>query len=117
MKFFKYSPKRQQYFEECIDAEFNSTSTTEKCKKFKECCRTRWVERHDAFAVFVDFLKPLMVCLEGMDQNDGNHWNRESRGDAYSLFAGFEKVFILSITGYCLRNIGHHKAFECSTTE
>jgi len=33
VKFFKYSPKHQQYFEECIDAEFNTTSTTEKRKK------------------------------------------------------------------------------------
>jgi len=66
VKFFKYSPKRQQYFEECIDAEFNTTNTTEKCKKLKELCWTRWVERHDASAVFLDF---LMVCLESIDGN------------------------------------------------
>ena len=24
VRYFKYSPKRQQYFEECIDAEFNT---------------------------------------------------------------------------------------------
>ena len=27
VKFFKYSPKRQQFFEECIDAQFNTTAS------------------------------------------------------------------------------------------
>jgi len=30
VKFFKYSPKHQQYFEECIDAEFNTTIVVPK---------------------------------------------------------------------------------------
>jgi len=40
-----------------------------------------------------------MVCLEGIDQNDGNHWNRESRGDAYnSLLLALQKFsFIVSL--------------------
>ena len=44
VRYFKYSPKRQLYFEECIDAEFNTTVTKEKRTKLKEPCRTRWVE-------------------------------------------------------------------------
>ena len=39
-RYFKYSPKRQQYFEECIDAEFNTTVTKEKRTTLKELCRT-----------------------------------------------------------------------------
>jgi len=39
-----------------------------------------------------------MVCLEGIDQNDGNHWNRDSRGDAYSLLLPLQKFsFIVSL--------------------
>ena len=91
VRYFKYSPKRQQYFEECIDAEFNTTHTKEKRTKLKKLCRTRWVERHDAFAVFVDFLKPLMACLENINVNNGSEWNRESRADAYSLLLALQK--------------------------
>ena len=91
VRYFKYSPKRQQYFEECIDAEFNTTGTKEKRTKLKELCRTRWVERHDAFAVFVDFLKPLVVCLDNINSNNGREWNRESRADAYSLLLALQK--------------------------
>ena len=70
-------------------------------KKLKELCRTRWVERHDAFAIFLDFLKPLLVWLEGIDRNDGNHWNRESHSDVYSLLLALQKfsfVVLLVIT-------------------
>ena len=30
VRFFKYSPKCQQYFEKCIDAEFNTSDTKEQ---------------------------------------------------------------------------------------
>ena len=36
---FKYSPKHQQYFEEYIDAEFNTSGTTEKREKIKSSVR------------------------------------------------------------------------------
>jgi len=51
VRYFKYSPKHQQYFEECIGAEFNTDATQEKHTKLKELWRTRWVERHNPFAV------------------------------------------------------------------
>ena len=98
VRYFKYSPKRQLYFEECIDAEFNTTVTKEKRTKLKELCRTRWVERHDAFAVFVDFLKPLGVCLDSINSNNGREWSRESRADAYSLLLALQKFsFVVSL--------------------
>ena len=75
-----------------LDAEFNTTHTKEKRTKLKELCQTRWVERHDTFVVFVDFLKPLMVCLENINANNGSEWNRESRADAYSLFLALQKL-------------------------
>ena len=40
---------------------------------------TRWVERHDASAVFVDFLKPLVACLDNINANNGREWNRSSQ--------------------------------------
>ena len=32
--------------------------------RFKEMCKTRWVERHEAFDVFIDLYLPLVSCLE-----------------------------------------------------
>jgi len=87
-----------------MSAVFNTTNTTEKCKKLKELCWTRWVERHDAFAVFLDF---LIVCIESVD---GNHWNRESHGDAYLALQKFS--FIVSLHGYYQRSFGYYKALS-----
>lgn len=47
-------------------------------------CRTRWVERHDAFEVFVSLYKPVVTCLESIVLSTSN-WNKESRDDADSL--------------------------------
>jgi hypothetical protein len=32
--------------------------------KLKQLCRTRWVERHDAFSVFLDFFPAIVQTLE-----------------------------------------------------
>ena len=47
-RFFNNSPKRQVLLETWIDKIFPD----ERRKKLKEMCRTRWVERHEAFTVF-----------------------------------------------------------------
>lgn len=77
--FFKFSPKRQTFLEKCIDDDNRSGSgSNEKRKKLKELCNTRWVERHDAFEVFVNLYKPLVNCLETIALEMSN-WNRETR--------------------------------------
>ena len=59
---------------------------------------TRWVERHDASAVFVDFLKPLVASLDNINANNGRERNRENRADAYSLLFALQKFsFIVSL--------------------
>ena len=37
------------------------------------------------------FLKPLMVCLENINANNGSQWNRENRADAYSILLALQK--------------------------
>ena len=32
-------------------------------KKLKSLCKTRWVERHEAFEVIADLFKPLVCCI------------------------------------------------------
>jgi hypothetical protein len=61
VKFFEYSPKKQTVLEKLIDETVNDeTSRTE----LKQLCRTRWVERHDAFSVFLDFFPAIVQTLE-----------------------------------------------------
>ena len=49
-RFFGNSPKRQLALEAWIEDVLQG----EKRKKLKEMCKTRWVERHEAFQVFSD---------------------------------------------------------------
>lgn len=78
-RFFSNSPKRQLAFERWIEQKLEG----ERRSKLKSICKTRWVERHEAFEVFIDLFEPLICCLE--DIKDSTDWNRESRSDAQSL--------------------------------
>ena len=78
-RFFANSPKRQLAFERIIEEVLEG----EKCKKLKSLCKTRWVERHEAFEVFVDFYEPLMYFFEVRDSSD---WNQQTKSDAQSFF-------------------------------
>ena len=80
-RFFNYSPKRQLALEEWI----NDVLPEENRKKLKELCRTRWVERHEAFEVCSDLFLPTFCCLEAIVHSPSSDWNRETRSDAHSL--------------------------------
>jgi len=56
-RFFDNSPKRQLTLERWI---IDVLPDTEK-RKLKSVCKTRWVERHEAFEVFLDLFIPV-VC-------------------------------------------------------
>lgn len=47
-RFFHFSPKRQHFLEKAIML-INPSSET---KKLKDACRTRWIERIDAYVIF-----------------------------------------------------------------
>ncbi len=55
-RYFGNSPKRQLALEAWIHDIFQG----EKRKKLKEMCKTRWVQRHEAFQTFSDLL--LYYC-------------------------------------------------------
>ena len=93
-RFFKNSPKRQLELEKWID----SVLPEEKRKKLKELCRTRWVERHEAFEVFSDLFLPTLCCLEAITYSPPSDWNRETRSDAQSLLLGMSQFsFIVAL--------------------
>ena len=64
-RFFSFSAKRQRLLDKAIEA-FNHTS---KAKKLKDSCRTRWVERIDSYAVFLELFPALHTCLQAMGRS------------------------------------------------
>ncbi|XP_065883923.1 52 kDa repressor of the inhibitor of the protein kinase-like [Dysidea avara] len=93
-RFFKNSPKRQLALEKWIE----DILAGEKRKKVKEMCRTRWVERHNAFEVFCDLFLPIFCCFESIAGSSGSEWNRETRSDAQSfLLAMSQFSFIVTL--------------------
>ena len=80
-RFFSNSPKRQLALEEWVDTILQG----KRRKKLKEMCRTRWVERHEAFEVFADLFLPTVSCLEAIANSTNEEWNRDTRSDAMSL--------------------------------
>lgn len=61
VRFFEFSPRKQVVLEEQLDI-FTASATSRS--KLKELCRTRWVERHDAFAIFLELLPAISEALE-----------------------------------------------------
>ena len=93
-RFFSNSPKRQLALEKWI----SDVLPEEKRKKMKEMCRTRWVERHEAFEVFSDLFLPTISCLEELAHSRPADWNRETRSDAQSLLLSMSQFsFIVAL--------------------
>ena len=93
-RFYKYSPKRQLALEKWIDDILQG----EKRHKLKEMCRTRWIERHEAFEIFLDLFLPTFCCLEEMAHAKDVAWNRETHHDAQSfLLAISQFTFIVAL--------------------
>ena len=81
VRYYKYSPKRQNNLEKWID-EINTNETARK--KLKELCRTRWVARHDAFNVFMELHEAIVHSLEDISTH-AEEWNQPSVNDGRAL--------------------------------
>ena len=71
-RFFNNSPKRQLALEKWIS---EVLPCEEKRRKLKDLCRTRWVERHDAYDVFIYTFLPLISCLDDLVLASLAEWN------------------------------------------
>ena len=78
-RFFNNSPKRQLALEKWIS---EVLPYEEKRRKLKDLCRTRWVERHEAYDVFIDLFLPLISCLDDLVHASPAEWNRDTRFEA-----------------------------------
>ena len=68
---FNNSPKRQSAFEEFIGKHLQG----ENRRKLLSVRKIRWVERHEAFEVFIDLYQIIVFCLEAI--KDSTEWNCE----------------------------------------
>ena len=93
-RFFAFSPKRQL----CLEKWVEQILEGERRRKIKSVCKTRWVERHQAFEVFLDLYQPLVCCLEEMKDSTQSEWNNETRKDAHSFFLALTRFpFLISL--------------------
>ena len=83
-RYFSNSTKRHLSLEKWIHGTLLEEG---KRKKLKKMCRTRWVERHEAFEIFSDLFLPVVCSLE--DISHSVRWNRYSRSDAQTLHLAF----------------------------
>ena len=57
-RFFSYSPKRQRLLDKC--------DSSPRAKKLKDACRTRWVERIESYAIFLELLPAVHTTLNAI---------------------------------------------------
>ena len=87
--FFNYSPKRQTVLEEFRMSQDTETNTATAANKVKYLCRTRWVERHDALDIFIEFLPSIVDALGELMAN-------ETRSSTSSEISGF----LMAVTSF-----------------
>ena len=88
-RFFSYSAKRQRLLDGAIETCIKSTTSA---KKLKDACKTRWVERIDSYAVFLQLLPATHACLQAMVHPSlysdlGTHWSWD--GETITKANGF----------------------------
>lgn len=94
-------PKRQRAFESAI----SDTQPDAKVHKLKDLCRTRWVQRIDAFDVFCSLHISIVACMENICDSGSESWSSDSLTDARSLLLAVSTTDFLSafITNSCLK--------------
>ena len=107
VQFFNWSPKRQTILEEKLEGYKNDS----KRMKLKELCRTRWVERHDAFEVFWDFLPAIVDAMETIKEIDKSP---KAVSDTQSLLINITSFQFLVSLLVTMRCIGYLKQLSTS---
>ena len=99
--FFDNSPKRYAELRKTI----NRDQPEQNREKLVNICKTRWIARHDAIAVFCNLYDSVVSTLETIAANDGGHWNAEScsKANSFRLAIGnFEFLLSMAIVRPCL---------------
>ncbi|XP_072022398.1 52 kDa repressor of the inhibitor of the protein kinase-like [Amphiura filiformis] len=83
-KFFYNSPNNQKVLTDIVLNDPNKTAREKD--KLKLMCRTRWVERHDAFETHLQLYSYVVETLTTISQSP--NYNRDARSDSESLLRG-----------------------------
>ena len=100
--FFFAHPKRQKKLEEAI----HNTQPESTVQKLKDLCRTRWVERIDAFDRIKTLHSSIVACFESISAEGTRMWSSDSVTDASTLLLAItstEFISALVITHECLQ--------------
>lgn len=105
--FLSNSPKRQKMFELTLKEFLPSSSHS----KLPGLCKTRWVERHTCFEVFLEMYEPFVTFLDAimspheypqLRSSDGSwNWDNDTRVKAQGLKAAltsFQNLAVFLIT-------------------
>lgn len=105
--FLSNTPKRQKMFELTLKEFLPSSSHS----KLPGLCKTRWVERHTCFEVFLEMYEPFVTFLDAimspheypqLRSSDGSwNWDNDTRVKAQGLKAAltsFQNLAVFLIT-------------------
>lgn len=93
--FYNYSPKRNSNLQKWIDQLCPNSNKN----KLLDTCTTRFIQRHDALEVFVEFYAAIEASLGEMSTTEG--FNRETSSDATALYAAitqFQYIIVMIVT-------------------
>ena len=90
--FFYAHPKRQTALEAAIDRTDPSSSS----RKIKDLCRTRWVQRLDAFESFLKPQVALVSCLQQILDDTPQKWSRDSITDGNGILTAKKSIEFIS---------------------
>ncbi|KAG7154128.1 52 kDa repressor of the inhibitor of the protein kinase-like 11, partial [Homarus americanus] len=92
--FMEGHPKRAYAFEAAV----LETQLESRKHKLKNLCCTRWVERLDALATFVELHPTVVACLEKIVEDGPAIWSTDSLTDAQTLLLAITSTdFIVSL--------------------
>ena len=108
--FFFAHPKQQRKLEEAIQA----TQPTSSVLKFKDICRTRWIEQIDALDRFKDLHPSVVECFESISAEGSTNWTSNSLTDASTVLLAITTTHFLSALVIINKCLNYLLALTCS---
>ncbi len=108
--FYSAHPKRQRALENVII----SVQPEVTICKVKSLCRTRWVQRIDAFESFVTLHLSLVNCMEEISSQSSTVWSTDSVTDARALLLAMSTTDFIAALVIMNSCMGYLRALTCS---
>lgn len=100
-EFYNFSPKRFALLEKII----KELCPRAQHSRLIDACKTRWIARLDALAVFVEVFIAIVRSLEEIRNNEDRSWNSDSTQKASGLYhsiVSFQFLITLIVVSRCL---------------